>query len=93
MQRFPIEHTALNIWQHKILLPNLLKDTLQNCPCTQKTYPFLSNSIQASRAEMTKTTSARYTLEFKRKAVRLVESRQSMAAARTLGIVQQTLFN
>ena len=42
---------------------------------------------------MTNTTSARYTLEFKRNAVRLAESRQSMAAARTLGIVQQTLFN
>ncbi len=43
---------------------------------------------------MTKTTRARYTLEFKREAVRLVESGQSMAAAaRTLGIVEQTLFH
>ena len=37
---------------------------------------------------------ARYTLEFKREAVRLVEGGQSIAgAARTLGIVDQTLFN
>ena len=43
---------------------------------------------------MTKTRRARYTLEFKREAVRLVEGGQSMAAAaRTLGIVEQTLFN
>ena len=43
---------------------------------------------------MTKTTRARYTLEFKIEAVRLVESGQSIAAAaRTLGVVDQTLFN
>ena len=44
---------------------------------------------------MTKTTRrARYTLEFKHEAVRLVEGGQSMAAAaRTLGVVDQTLFN
>lgn len=43
---------------------------------------------------MTKTTRARYTLEFKREAVRLVEGGQSIAAAaRTLGVVEQTLFN
>ena len=37
---------------------------------------------------MTKTTRARYTLEFKREAVRLVEGGQSMAgSARTLGIM------
>ena len=43
---------------------------------------------------MTKTTRARYTLEFKLEAVRLVESGQSIAAAaRTLGVVDQTLFN
>ena len=43
---------------------------------------------------MTKTTRARYTLEFKQEAVRLVESGQSIAAAaRTLGVVEQTLFN
>ena len=44
---------------------------------------------------MTKTTSrARYTLEFKQEAVRLVEGGQSIAAAaRTLGVVDQTLFN
>ncbi len=43
-----------------------------------------------------KTTSprARYTLEFKREAVRLVEGGQSIAAvAQTLGVVSQTLFN
>ena len=43
---------------------------------------------------MTKTTRARYTLEFKQEAVRLVEGGQSIAAAaRTLGLVEQTLFN
>jgi transposase len=43
---------------------------------------------------MTKTTRARYTLEFKQDAVRLVEGGQSIAAAaRTLGVVEQTLFN
>jgi transposase-like protein len=44
---------------------------------------------------MTKTTPrARYTLEFKQEAVRLVEGGQSIAAAaRSLGVVEQTLFN
>jgi len=43
---------------------------------------------------MTKAVRARYTLEFKQEAVRLVESGQSIAAAaRTLGLVEQTLFN
>jgi transposase len=43
---------------------------------------------------MTKTSRARYTLEFKQEAVRLVESGQSQAAvAKTLGVVEQTLFN
>ena len=44
---------------------------------------------------MTKTTTqARYTLEFKQGALRLVEDGQSMAAAaRTLGVVGQMLFN
>jgi transposase-like protein len=42
---------------------------------------------------MTKTR-ARYTLGFKQEAVRLVEGGQSIAAAaRTLGVVEQTLFN
>jgi transposase-like protein len=37
---------------------------------------------------------ARYTREFKQEAVRLVEGGQSIAAAaRTLGVVDQTLFN
>lgn len=41
-----------------------------------------------------KATRARYTLEFKQEAVRLVESGQTIAAAsRTLGVVEQTLFN
>ena len=43
---------------------------------------------------MIKTTRARYTLEFKQEAARLVEAGQSIAAAaRTLGVVEQTLFN
>ena len=43
---------------------------------------------------MTKTSRARYTLEFKQEAVRLVDNGQSTAAvARTLGVVEQTLFN
>ena len=43
---------------------------------------------------MTKSTRARYTLEFKQEAVRLVESGQSIAAAaRSLGVVEQTLCN
>lgn len=43
---------------------------------------------------MTKMTRARYTLEFKVEAVRLVEGGQSIAgAARSLGLADQTLFN
>jgi transposase len=43
---------------------------------------------------MTKATRAQYTLEFKQEAVRLVESGQSIAAAaRSVGVVEQTLFN
>jgi transposase len=43
---------------------------------------------------MTKATRAQYTLEFKQEAVRMVESGQSIAAAaRTLGVVEQTLYN
>ena len=43
---------------------------------------------------MTETVRARYTLEFKQEAVRLVEGGQSIAAsARSLGVVEQTLFN
>jgi transposase len=43
---------------------------------------------------MTKATRGRYTLEFKQEAVRLVESGQSQAeAARSLGVVEQTLGN
>jgi transposase len=43
---------------------------------------------------MTKATRKQYTLEFKQEAVRLVESGQSQAsAARTLGIIEQTLGN
>jgi transposase len=37
---------------------------------------------------------ARYTLEYKQEAIRLVESGQSLAAAaRSLGVVEQTLHN
>ena len=43
---------------------------------------------------MTKTVRSRYTLEFKQEAVRLVQSGQSMAAvSRSLGLVEQTLYN
>jgi transposase len=43
---------------------------------------------------MTKARRGRYTLEFKQEAVRLVESGQSQAsAARSLGVVEQTLGN
>jgi transposase len=43
---------------------------------------------------MTKARRGRYTLEFKQEAVRLVESGQSVAAAaRSLGVVEQTLAN
>ena len=43
---------------------------------------------------MSKTVRARYTLEFKHEAVRLVTGGQSIAAAaRSLGVVEQTLFN
>jgi transposase len=43
---------------------------------------------------MTKANRGRYTLEFKQEAVRLVDSGQSIAAAaRSLGVVEQTLFN
>ena len=43
---------------------------------------------------MTKATRGRYTLEFKQEAVRLVESGQTMAAAaRSLGVAEQTLGN
>jgi transposase len=43
---------------------------------------------------MAKTARARYTLEFKQEAVRLAQAGQSIAAAaRTLGVTDQTLFN
>ncbi len=43
---------------------------------------------------MTKSKRARYTLEFKQEAFRLVESGQSIAAAaRSLGLIEQTLYN
>ena len=43
---------------------------------------------------MKKTVRASYTLEFKQEAVRLVTGGQSIAAAaRTLGLAEQTLFN
>ena len=43
---------------------------------------------------MMKKARARYTLEFKQEAVRLIQAGQSVAAVgRTLGVVDQTLFN
>jgi transposase len=54
----------------------------------------LSGAIQARRTEVTKATRAKYTLEFKLEAVRLVKGGQSMAAtAKILGIAEQTLHN
>jgi transposase-like protein len=55
----------------------------------------LSDSTRARRTEITKTTPrARYTLELKHEAVRLVEGSQNIAAAaRSLGVLDQTLFN
>jgi transposase len=45
-------------------------------------------------AKMTQSKRGRYTLEFKQEAARLVESGQSQAAAaRSLGVVEQTLGN
>lgn len=50
--------------------------------------------MQAMRTEVTKTVRARYTLEFKQEAVRVVTGGQSIAeAARLLGVLEQTLFN
>jgi transposase len=50
--------------------------------------------MQARRTEMTKTVRARYTLEFKQEAVRLATGGQSIAAsARSLGVVEPTLYN
>ena len=50
--------------------------------------------MQARRTEISKTVRARYTLEIRQEAVRLVEGGQSIAAAaRSLGVVEQTLFN
>jgi transposase len=50
--------------------------------------------MQARRTQMTKSTRARYTLEFKLEAVRVVEGGQSIAAvARALEVAEQTLFN
>jgi transposase len=48
----------------------------------------------ADKTEMLKTSRARYTLEFKQEAVRLVGNGQSIAAAaRALRVVDHTLFN
>ena len=46
------------------------------------------------KTEMPKTSRVRYTLEFKEETVRLVDTGQNIATvARTLGEVDQTLFN
>lgn len=43
---------------------------------------------------MAKTSRARYMLEFKQEALKLVEGGQTIAAVeKTLGVVDQTLFN
>ena len=50
--------------------------------------------MQATSTAMTKTMRARYTLEFKQEAVRPVTGGQSIAAvARSLAVVEQTLFD
>ena len=52
------------------------------------------NEHQLREMKKMKTKRARYTLEFKQEAVRLVESGQTIAAAaRSVGMVEQTLFN
>ena len=50
--------------------------------------------MQARRTDRTKAVRARYTRKFKQEAVSLVTGGQSIAAAaRSLGVVEQTLFN
>ena len=50
--------------------------------------------MQARKTKVTRTVWARCTLRFKQEAVRLVTGGQSIAAAaRSLGVVEQTLFN
>jgi transposase-like protein len=57
-------------------------------------HPLLSVSMQARRTDLTKTVRACHTLEFKQEAVRLVTGGQGIAAAaRSLGVVEPTLFN
>jgi transposase len=54
----------------------------------------LSGKIQARRTEVTKSTRARYTLEFKLEAVRMVKGGQSLAVvSKVLDISGQTLHN
>jgi hypothetical protein len=61
-------------------------------PCPRKTYPLASCFNSERVTTMMKAKQGRYTLEFKQEAARLVESDQSMAAAaRSLGVVEQTL--
>ena len=67
---------------------------LGECPCPRKTYPLVRWFNSERDTKMTKAKRGRYTLEFKQEAVRLVESGQTMAAAaRSLGVVEQTLGN
>ena len=54
----------------------------------------MSDPIEARRAWMAKSSRARYTLEFKLEAVRMVKGGQSLAAvSKILGIADQTLHN
>jgi transposase len=54
----------------------------------------LSGKIQARRTEVTKSTRARYTLEFKLEAVRMVKGGQSLAVvSKVLDVSGQTLHN
>jgi len=59
----------------------------------RKAYPLPTVSMLAGKFERKETVRARYTLELKQEAVRLVEGEQSLAAvARALKIADQTLF-
>ena len=72
----------------------LRENAILNSPCPRKTYPIASSCNSERDTKMRNGKRGRYTLEFKQEAVRLVESGQGIAAAaRSLGVVEQTLSN